>query len=374
MNDRFDHHLVHGLAVVALLASTVVSSAADSASEEQMVTRVTERLAAAEGEGASGILRITRNGAVLFESGFGSASCDSLEDITPAHLFMIGSITKEMTKVLGFVLEERGLLSFDKTVSDYLPGFGGQVGKVSVDRLLHHTGGVPDLIDEAGRPVPYSIDYDYMPVARDELLERAERARLVFEPGEREEYSNLGYQLLAAIYEEITGETFQALLQRYIFEPAGMEDTGYWFEDAADRHFVDGCRAGDVHWGNPIEDSMWDSSGPSWNLIGAGGLLSTAGSLGRFFEGIGDGVYFQSTSQSERFKDDRMVYSETREQRVMGSAGSNGIFNAAAFWAERSRFNVILITNRADHQGEARLFRDIVRIFPPSYFLASDQQ
>ena len=76
----------------------------------------------------------------------------------------------------------------------------------------------------------------------------------------------------------------------------------FWFEDAADRDFADGCRSGGEHWGNPIDDRMWGETGPSWNLIGAGGLLSTAASLGKFFEGIGANVYFESSEQAEKYK------------------------------------------------------------------------
>jgi len=372
LSKKIEKNAIPGLAALWLIACTPTPSPAEVTVENSFEARIAERLSVAENDGASGILRITQNGEVLFESGFGSASCSLNEEVTPSHVFMIGSITKELTSVLGFVLEEKGYLSFDKTVSDYIPDFRGEIGEVKISQLLHHTGGVPDLIDALGRPVPYSVDYDYLPVDRDDLIERAKLAKLIFEPGEREEYSNLGFQLLAAVYEVVIGENYQALLHQYIFEPAGMTDTGYWFDDGVERQFADGCRVGGSHWGNPIDDSMWVSTGPSWNLIGAGGLLSTAESLGLFFEGISDDVYFQSTAQSERYKDDRMVYSDSREQRVMGSAGSNGIFNAVAFWADRSRFNIVLVTNRADHQAEDHLFRDILKIFPASYFSPAD--
>ena len=321
MSKEIAQSFIAGLAALLLVACMPTPDEVDSTVESSFESRLAERLSVAENDGASGILRITKNGEVLFESGFGSASCSLFEEVTPSHVFMIGSITKELTRVLGFVLEEKGYLSFDNTVSAYLPDFRGEIGKVEIGQLLHHTGGVPDLINELGQPVPYSVDYDYLPVDRNELLERAALAKLIFEPNEREEYSNLGFQLLAAVYEVVTGENYQTLLQQYIFEPAGMTDTGFWFSDNEKRQFADGCRVGDLHWGNPIHDLMWDSTGPSWNLIGAGGLLSTAESLGLFFEGVGDGVYFHSSAQTERYKDDRMVYSDTREQRVMATGG-----------------------------------------------------
>lgn len=237
-------------------------------------------------------------------------------------------------------------------------------------QLMDHTGGLPDFIDHNGYAVPYTVEFYYVPVSRDELIARAGLAELLAEPGDNEQYSNLGYQLLAAIYEVATGVTYPDLLRRYVYGPAKMKDTDFWFSDSGLRSFADGCRANNEHWGNPADDEMWGEAGPFWNLMGAGGLLSTAESLGRFFEGIGAGVYFDDPIQSEKYKSSRMVFSETRQQRVMGPAGSNGIFNAVAFWADDDRLSVILMTNRADHPAEGGLVQNVLRSLPPSIFTA----
>jgi CubicO group peptidase (beta-lactamase class C family) len=162
--------------------------------------------------------------------------------------------------------------------------------------------------------------------------------------------------------------TYPDLLRRHVYNAANMKDTDFWFPDSDLRSFADGCREHDKYWGNPIDAGMWGESGPSWNLIGAGGLLSTADSLGRFFDGIGSGVYFDDPEQLEKYKSSRMAFSERRQQRVMGPAGSNGIFDAVAFWADSDRFSVILMTNRADHPAEDGLIQDILGLFPPDIF------
>jgi CubicO group peptidase (beta-lactamase class C family) len=100
----------------------------------------------AANNGASGILRISYRGSVLFESGFGSVACQEEEKVTPDHVFMISSITKEFTQVLGLVLEEEGILSLGDTVSMVLPGFQGAIGPVTMQQLVDHTGGLPDII------------------------------------------------------------------------------------------------------------------------------------------------------------------------------------------------------------------------------------
>lgn len=359
------------LTLCAVYAASSQVSAAHDANDgglDAAIRDVAERIALASREGASGVLRIKYRGKVLLESGFGSASCTINEPVTPEHIFMIGSITKEFTRILGYVLEEEGVFHLDDKVSDVLAGFRGPIGQVTLRQLLDHRGGLPDIIDQNGQPVSYTVEYDYEPVSRDELIARAMLVDLLAKPGEGEQYSNLGYQMLAAIYEVSTGDAYPDLLRRFVYGPAKMEDTGIWFPDPERRSFADGCRAGNEHWGNPIDDKMWNESGPSWNLMGAGGLLSTADSLGRFLDGIGAGVYFDDPAQLEKYKSSRMVFSENRQQRVMGPAGSNGIFNAVAFWADDDQFSVILMTNRSDHPAEGGLIRDILRAFSPAVF------
>lgn len=351
-------------ALTALVAGSLPAAASDPSSGQLPAQQIDDLLADVAAQGGSGVLRIASDGDVLYEAGFGSAHCDGRNPVTPAHIFMIGSITKEFTRLLAYVLEEQGELSRTDTLGQRIPNLGGPIAGVNIQQVLDHEAGLPDLIDEHGEPVPYSIDYDYVPVSRDQLIERASRAGLIYEPGSDEQYSNLGYQLLAALYEETTGESYEGLLRQYIFEPAGMNRTGFWFDDVEPDLLVEGCRRGGATWGNPVRDRMWDEGGPSWNLVGAGGLLSTAASLGAFLDGIGGGVYFETDTQSEQYKSDRMVFSERRQQRVMGPAGSNGIFNAVAVWRDGDRTSIVLMTNRADHTAESGLIQDIAGLVP----------
>ncbi len=358
------HTAIILLGLLVSAASTGPALAADKAPQDPVhgLDRLLENWTDA---GASGIIYISRDSSTLYEKGFGSASCDGAEPVTAEHHFMIGSITKELTRLLGYVLAERGVLDLSHPVRRYLPELESDVGTVSLQQLIDHSSGLPDLIDARGRPVAYRVESDYEPVSRAELVARAARTELEYEPGSKSEYSNLGYQLLAAVYEIASGRSFEELLRLYIFEPASMEATGFTFEDAPAREFADGCLIDGTHWGNPIDDRMWGAEGPSWNLKGAGGLLSTAGSLARFFEGIGNGVYFESEAGSEAYRSARLQHSERRGQGVMGPAGSNGIFNAVAVWLDGDRMSFVLFTNRARHQAENGMLREVLRLFPP---------
>jgi CubicO group peptidase (beta-lactamase class C family) len=109
-------------------------------------------------------------------------------------------------------------------------------------------------------------------------------------PGARYYYSNLGYSLLAAIIEKASGTGYEDYLAQELFAPAGMTQTGYvlpdWNPDAVAVEYD----AQDRPQGRP-DDHPWATDGPYWNLRGNGGLLSTAGDLGRWLLALeGDDV------------------------------------------------------------------------------------
>ena len=348
------------------LACTAAEPDISDLTIDQRAERIQRLMTNWEADGASGAVLVAQHGTVVFNAGFGSASCRDEEPISPSHHFMIGSITKEFTQVLGHILQSKGILSLSDRVSDHITGMPDQIGRITIRQLIDHTAGLPDLIDENGRPIPYSVEYDYIPTSREDLLNKLRLARLEFEPDSDEVYSNLGYQLLAVIYELAAGSSYEQLLQQYIFEPAAMTDPGFWFEDNAQREFADGCRFANEHWGNPIDDDMWDEAGASWNLKGAGGLLSTTASLARFFTALGNHQLFDAESDSVAYKNSRMVFSNRRGQLVMGPAGSNGIFNAVAFWMDGDELVLIMITNRAEHPAEGGMFSELLGLFPAS--------
>ena len=345
------------LATIALLAPSVAAA--------QPADPVTATLAAyideIEAEGAAGVVLVAQGSEARFRRGFGHADCAGTAPMTAEHLVMMGSITKELTQLLSYVLVEEGEVAFEDPIGRYLDGLPARTAAITVGQLVRHTSGLPDLIDERGRRVRYTVEYDYLPVSRAELVERTAKAELIFPPGRREEYSNLGYNLLGALLEIATGETYESLLASRIFDKAGMTDTGYGFADGRQRSFAEGCRRGAKRWGSPIVDRMWGPEGASWNLKAAGGLLTTVDDLARWLGGLHDGRFLGPEMQ-RRYLDERLVVSPTLGERVMGPAGSNGIFNAVAYWAEKSDLRIVVVTSRSDHRAERDgIARQVIR-------------
>ena len=141
-------------------------------------------------------------------------------------IFELASITKQFTATAVMLLIRQGLLCLEDEITDYFPEipFPG----VTIRHLLNHTGGIPDIYISAWvfnlwkeeKKIPSnSIILRY-------LTESGEGPH--FAPGEKYEYSNTGYNLLAETVEKVSGMPFEEFLKKNLFEPAGMRDTGIY--------------------------------------------------------------------------------------------------------------------------------------------------
>ena len=180
----------------------------------------------------------------------------------------IGSLTKTFTAAAIAMLTERGKLSLRDTVGKFIPGFP-HGREITIEHLLSHTSGVPDY-----HSLP---DYNGMRIHPTTLAQFAAwigTKPLDFRPGERSAYSSSGYALLAYVIERVADMPYRDFLQRQVFEPLGMRDTG------------------DLASGDPVQDlaTGYDPGFPpagvqpppkmsaTW-LEGSGSLYSTASDL-----------------------------------------------------------------------------------------------
>ncbi|MDH3683585.1 MAG: beta-lactamase family protein [Acidimicrobiia bacterium] len=220
----------------------------------------------------SGVVLVASRGDVTVE-GFGNADRADTIPNGPETVFDIGSLTKQFTGAAILRLEMDGQLSTDDTLSTYLPNLTPEQQDITLHELLTHTAGLPDALGS-----------DYEPVARDAYLQLVVDTPLLQDPGQLYRYSNVGYSLLAAVIEVVTGDSYESYLQETLFEPAGMTSTGYVLPDWDDRIVAVGYD-GDRPAGRPHE-LPWADDGPYWHLRGNGGLLSTADDMYRWHEAL----------------------------------------------------------------------------------------
>jgi CubicO group peptidase (beta-lactamase class C family) len=216
----------------------------------------------------SGAVSISRGTQVLFSKGYGLANADWRIPNSGDTKFEIGSITKTFTATLILQLEQQKKLALTDGICTYIDSCPTAWTPVTVHHLLSHTSGIYNFTQSADFTKEHAATQ-----TREEILARIKAHSLAFVPGERFEYSNSNYYLLALVIEKVSGRAFETVLNDRILEPLGMHDTGVLHREfVLERHAVGyrPARNGTLEVDSPIDDS--------WSF-GAGSMYSTVGDL-----------------------------------------------------------------------------------------------
>lgn len=271
-----------------------------ASAQEKILREAVER---AELEGFSGVVLVAEDGKILFEKATGYRSYPEQTRLRSSDIFELASVSKQFTAMLVMMAKEKGLLDFDDAVEGYIktpyPG-------ITIRHLLTHTSGLPDyqaIMDEhwdkskvAGNPDILEYLRTYAPPA-------------LFVPGERYEYSNTGYVLLASIVEKATGKDFVALSRDWIFEPLAMKSTDIRSldEKAAVKNFAAGHLKNSE--GEYVNANTFHSSDYTvWlgNRKGPGRVSSTAEDLLKWDQALYTDKLVKQTTLVEAFSPFRL--------------------------------------------------------------------
>ena len=161
-------------------------------------------------------LAIIKEGKVIKAKGYGMANVEMNVPVTTETVFKIGSISKPIIAEGIMILVEEGKLSPDDKISKYLEGTPESWKDITVRHLLSHTSGII-------REAPGFSPARSIPDA--DLIKSAFPAPLLFTPGEKHEYSNVGYMALAEIIHRISTKSWDDFFKERLFAPLGMNAT-----------------------------------------------------------------------------------------------------------------------------------------------------
>ena len=181
------------------------------------------------------VVQIGHGGKVVFRQAFGSrklpgepgldGAATPAEPMTEDTIFDLASLTKSLATATAVLqLAERGKVAIDEPLQTYLPEFNPsndpRRAQVTLRMLLTHTSGLAGDLSLDG---PWGLQQ----ADKAEGIRRALNARLDFDPGQLFHYSDIGFILLGAMIEKITGEPEDVYARGNIFEPLDMTDTRY---------------------------------------------------------------------------------------------------------------------------------------------------
>lgn len=166
----------------------------------------------------NGVALVSTGDDLILVKGYGLSNLENNELMTIDKKFQIASVSKSFAAVSILQLVEKGQLTLEQTIDKYFPTLPhGE--EITIHQLLTHTSAL------------YSGDdlTNYSEVTTlDEILADAFRENNLYydEPGMYAIYSNLGYDLLGAIIEQISGMSYADYVRLNILEPCEMKDSG----------------------------------------------------------------------------------------------------------------------------------------------------
>jgi len=349
---RGRHILVVATLVIAALGSCSRSSSGPSSD------RVDQLFAEQNNPRSPGCsVAISRNGAIVYEHGYGMADLEWNVPITPTTVMGAASISKQFTAKSILLLAQQGKLLLDDDVSQYIPEWSDREHHVTIRHLLTHTSGLidyEDIMPESPPTPAASATSSALPATSDEVVTDPSRQlrdidvlhllekerRLYFEPGTQYRYSNGGYSMLALIVERASGKKFQDFLHERIFEPLGMRDTlAYVAEGPAVPHRAYGYTL--------ANDGKWQRTDQSLTsaVLGDGGIYSSIDDLAKWDAAQYDDRLLSDASRELAFT----PWTKTDDEQVKYGFGWR--ITGATLW----------------HSGETIGFRNVIVRYPKAH-------
>lgn len=158
-------------------------------------------------------LTVVYRGETVLQKGYGFADIASGRRPDPETVFGLASLTKSFTGLALVTLVERHKLRLDEELGRYLDGLSPAYQKLTIRELATMTAGVPKSVK------PDDLNWE-------QQIRRAQTLPLVSKPGSAYLYSNLGYRILGAVIEKVSGQSYMEFLRENVLGPLGMNETG----------------------------------------------------------------------------------------------------------------------------------------------------
>jgi D-alanyl-D-alanine carboxypeptidase len=178
---------------------------------------------------------VVKDGDIVYSKGFGLADGPNNIPATPDTVYRWWSVTKIFTAAAILQLHEQNLLNIDDPVADYLPFFDVVYPSedseiITIRHLLNHSSGMPDNMPAV---IGWMHTEDDPQLNQTALLEEVfpDYNELIFEPGDHAEYTNVGYMVLGAIIETVSGQTYEDYVVEHFYQPLRMNHSDFVYTD-----------------------------------------------------------------------------------------------------------------------------------------------
>ena len=291
----------------------------------------------------NGVTLVASGDQIILLKAYGLAQVNEQEEMTVDHQFQIASVSKSFVAVSILQLVEAGKLTLDQTIDKYFPDMPN-AELITIHQLLTHTSGL------------YSGDdlTNYSQVTTvDEIIAPAFKSSNLYyeEPGTYSIYSNLGYDVLGAIIEQVSGQTYADYIEEHVLIPAGMTQSGLNMEGLVLENMATAYN------GNISEGDEAKVLHPSFGYS-SGGLHSTAMDLYKYERALHSNLLISQESYDLMTQESSKVgiksygygwYVNTGVEDTVSHPGNLIGWHSMLLRHQEDKVTVILLTNHDEN-------------------------
>ncbi len=287
----------------------------------------------------SGVILVADNGTPVYNKAFGLANREKGIKNTMQTKFDIGSMNKTFTQVVILKLLEEDKLKLDDPIGMYLTGIDATAAKkATINSLLNHTSGYGDYLTH---------EYNELPLSEktfEKTLARVKKMPIEYEPDTDQVYSNIGYILLGAIIEKVSGKSYFDNVQDIILTPLQLNNTSMNpkgnVEDMAIGYF------------RTVDDKLVSNDGFIEYPKPDGGFRSTAADIIKFYNEFHYGntiLKMETKMQDEFFK---AIQPHANTGGAIPHAGGYPGANTVKFEILRDKISILVFANMNEPVAE----------------------
>lgn len=170
--------------------------------------------------GFNGSILVAKNGKILFEEHVGYKDLRLKDSIDSSSTYQLASVSKQFTAAAILLLYQEGKLDLDDFATKYLTDFPYK--NIKIRHLLNHTSGLPNYM--------YAAEHNWkskLPPDNTAMLNLMNKLKMqaYFKPGDRFDYSNTGYFILASIVSKVSNQRLGEFLDNRFFKPLNLTNT-----------------------------------------------------------------------------------------------------------------------------------------------------
>lgn len=289
---------------------------------------------------------------ITWQKTYGYANLADSTKVTPKTVFNGASLSKPVTAMAALNLVERGVLSLNGDVNNYLKGWKvpennfTKTEKVTLKRLLGHTAGFERYVQSSYFPNEALPTIDQMLSGEKPSIDPP--VSMVSVPGQKQIYSNPGYSVIEKLIEDATGKEFNDVMRKLIFEPCHMNNSS--FEQPIPKHLIRQIATGYTNDLEPYPYKLFPYKA-------AGGIWTTPTDLANFLVTVLEDHHASTnTILSKRMTDSvfaktptrlgfAKIYNQDSPDLLFEHWGSNSGFTCYLLGSLNNKQGVVIMTN-----------------------------